>query len=111
MEVPRPEVELELQLPAYTTATAMQDPRHICDVHRSSRQRQIADLLNEARDRTQILVDTSWICFHQAKTETLRIFNDDESSLKSMLSHMVTISFPWPLTIRHVLSVAENLGF
>ena len=27
MEVPRLGVELELQLPAYTTATAMQDPR------------------------------------------------------------------------------------
>ena len=38
MEVPRPEAEFELQLPAYTTATAMWDPSHICDLHHSSQQ-------------------------------------------------------------------------
>ena len=31
MEVPRLGVKLELQLLAYTTATAMQDPSYICD--------------------------------------------------------------------------------
>ena len=41
MEVPRLGIELELQLPAYTTATAVQDPNRICDLHHSSRQRQI----------------------------------------------------------------------
>ena len=36
MEVPRPEVELELQqLLAYTTATAMSYFSHICDLHHS----------------------------------------------------------------------------
>ena len=34
MEVPRLGVELELQLPAYTTATP--DPSCICDLHYSS---------------------------------------------------------------------------
>ena len=33
VEVPRLGVELELQLLAYTTATAMQDPSHIRDPH------------------------------------------------------------------------------
>ena len=32
-------IELELQLPAYTTATAMQDPSHIFDLRHSSWQR------------------------------------------------------------------------
>ena len=32
MEVPKLEVELELQLLAYPTATAMQDPSRICDL-------------------------------------------------------------------------------
>ena len=41
MEVPRLGVKLELQLPAYTTATAMPDPIRVCDLHHSSRQRQI----------------------------------------------------------------------
>ena len=35
MEVPRLGVELELLLPAYTTATATRDLRCICDLHHS----------------------------------------------------------------------------
>ena len=50
MEVPRLGVELQLQLPAYTTATAAQDPSHICDLHHSSGQHQI---LNPLRDGIQ----------------------------------------------------------
>ena len=40
MEVPRlgVESELQLQLPAYTTATAMSDLKHICDLYYSSQQ-------------------------------------------------------------------------
>ena len=41
MEVPRLGVESELQLPAYITATAMQDPSRISDVHHSLWQSQI----------------------------------------------------------------------
>ena len=33
MEVPRLRVQSELQLPAYTTATATWDPSHLCDLH------------------------------------------------------------------------------
>ena len=36
MEVPRLGVESELQLLAYTTATATQDPTRICDLYHSS---------------------------------------------------------------------------
>jgi len=32
MEVPRLRGESELQLPAYTTATATQDPSRVCDL-------------------------------------------------------------------------------
>ena len=55
MEVPRLGVKLELQLPAYTMATAMQDPSRICDLYHSSWQRGILNPLSEARDRTHIL--------------------------------------------------------
>ena len=41
LEVPRLGVESELQLPAYTTATAMQEPSCICDLPHSSWQHQI----------------------------------------------------------------------
>ena len=36
MEVPQVGVQSELQLLAYTTATATQDPTHVCDLHHSS---------------------------------------------------------------------------
>ena len=36
----------------------------ICHLHYSSRQRQILNLLSEARDRTCVLMDTSQIHFH-----------------------------------------------
>ena len=41
VEVPRPGVKSELQLLAYDTATAMQDPSLVCDLHQSSQQCQI----------------------------------------------------------------------
>ena len=63
MEVPRLVVKLELQLPAYTTATIMPDLGRICNLYRSSRQHQILNPLREARDQTHNLVVPSWICF------------------------------------------------
>ena len=69
-EVPRLGVELELQLPAYTTATATRDPSHICDLHHSSWQCQILKPLSNARGRTHILMDTSRICFCCATSGT-----------------------------------------
>ena len=50
MEVPRLEVKLELQLPAYTTATATPNPRSIYNLCHSSQQCQILNSLSEARD-------------------------------------------------------------
>ena len=70
MDVPGARVKLELQLPAYTTATAMQDPSRIYDLHHSSWERQIPNPLIEPRDQTRILMDTSRIHFHCATTGT-----------------------------------------
>ena len=50
VEVPRLGVESELQLPDYITATATQDPSHICDLLHSSQQQRILNPLIEARD-------------------------------------------------------------
>ena len=61
VEVPRLGVKSELQLPAYTTA--MPDLSCICNLHHSSRQRQILNPLSETRDRTRNLMDASQICF------------------------------------------------
>jgi len=51
MEVPRLGVESELQLPAYTTATATQ-------------QHQILNQMSEARGQTHVLMDTSQVRYH-----------------------------------------------
>ena len=72
MDIPRPGVESELQLPAYTTATATRDLSHICDLYYSSWQCRILNPPREARDRTWNLMVPSQICFHCAMTGTPR---------------------------------------
>ena len=63
MEVPRLGVKLELQLLAYTTATATPDLSHVCDLRQSSGQHRILNPLSEARDRTRNLLVPGWIHF------------------------------------------------
>ena len=64
MEVPRLGVELELPLPAYTTAIATGDPNHVRDLHRSSRQCWILNPQSRARGQTNALMDTSRVRYH-----------------------------------------------
>ena len=61
MEVPRLRVKSELQLPAYTTATATLDSSRVCDLYHSSVQSWILNPLSEPRDGTSILMDTTWV--------------------------------------------------
>ena len=56
MEVPKLGVRLELQLPTYTTAEAMPDPSHICDLHHSPWQCRILNPLKPG-----IKSESSWI--------------------------------------------------
>ena len=70
MEIPRVGAKLELQLPAYTTATAMPGPSRVWDLHLSSQQQQFLNPLNKARDQTHILIDTNQIHFRQATLAT-----------------------------------------
>ena len=69
MEVPRLGVESELQLPAYTTAIATQDPSCIWDLYHSSQQHWILNPLSRARDQTYIIMDTSQICSSVSQQE------------------------------------------
>ena len=64
MQVPRLGVELELQLSAYVTATAMPDSSHICNLYHSSRQHWILNPLSEAGDQTHVFMDTSQARYH-----------------------------------------------
>ena len=69
MQVPRLRVESELQLQAYTTATAMQDLSCVCNLHYRSWQWQICNPLSEARDQTCIIKDTSWFIMAKPQWE------------------------------------------
>ena len=71
MEVPRLGGKSELQLPAYTTATATRDLSCICDLYHSSWQRWILNPLSRARHWTHILMDTSRIHFRWADRNSL----------------------------------------
>ena len=81
MEVPRLGVEWELQLQAYTTATATRDQSRVWDLHHSSRQRQILNPLNETRDWTHVLMDTSQVRYPWATvgTQECSVWDDEFS--------------------------------
>lgn len=66
-------VKLELQLPAYTTGTAMQNPSHVRNLHSSATH--ILNPLSEARDQTCILMDTSQSHFHCTTMATPSCFS------------------------------------
>ena len=61
MEVPGLGVNLELQLPAYTTAIVMWELSHIFDLQGSLQQHQILNPPSNARDWPHILMDTTWV--------------------------------------------------
>ena len=64
MEVPRLGVELELQLQADATAMAMPDPSHFATYTTAQGNTGPFNPLSEAKDQTQILMDTSQVPYH-----------------------------------------------
>ena len=54
----------ELQLLAYATATATQDPIRVFNLHRSSPQCLILDPLSMAGDQIHIFTDMSLVSYH-----------------------------------------------
>ena len=55
MEVPRIEVKLELQLLAYTTATATRNPSRVCDLHHMDTSR-VCNPLSHNRDSHELYI-------------------------------------------------------
>ena len=72
MEVPGLGVELELQLPVYTTATATQDLSRICNLHHSLWQYRILNSLSKARNNES---ECSWILVEFLATMGLGLLN------------------------------------
>ena len=89
MEVPRLSVELELQLLAYTSATAMPDLSHVCDLHHSSWNARF--LTQWARPR--IKPASSWILVEFVTAEP-------QWELSSEFQHDNLV---WNLAFEHVL--------
>ena len=56
---------------SYAIATATPDLSCVCERHHSSKQCQILNPLSGAKDRTCILMDTSWVHCHWATMRTL----------------------------------------
>ena len=73
-EVPRLGVTSELQLPAYTTATAKWDLSCVCDLNQRSWQCLILNPLSKARDWTSVLMDASQVHFCWATTGTPDVY-------------------------------------
>ena len=83
IDVPGLGVESELQLPAYTTATATADLSSICDLHHSLGQRQILNSLIEARESNlhpHILTDNSWVLNPLSRKGNSRYFHFKRST-------------------------------
>ena len=78
MELPRrgSNRSYSCQLNTTATATAMQDPSHVCDLNHISQQHRILNPLSEARNRTRILVDTSHILYCWATIGTPFLINN-----------------------------------
>ena len=126
MEVPRLGIELELQLPAYDTASAMCDPSLVFDLCHSSWQHGIPNPLIEARDQTRVpwilvifisaapwwecpLVSYSWL------PSTILASFPCGGKFQDHLLHLHTLkgSFSWVWTIsgtRSVLYVKNELS-
>ena len=68
MEILRLGVESELQLPAYTIATAyptaMWDPSCVCDLYYRVKKCRILNPPSGAKDQNCILMDTSRVHYH-----------------------------------------------
>ena len=63
--------ESKLQLLPYATARATRDLSCICDLHHSSQQCQILNLLSELRDQTHVFMDTSGVVTAMPQQELL----------------------------------------
>jgi len=61
--------------PAYSTATATPDLSCVCNLHHSSQQCQILNLLSKTRDWTCILMDASHVHFHWTRMGTPPVFS------------------------------------
>ena len=96
MEIPKQRVEWELQLSAYTTATATRDLSCICDLHHSS-QHARSLTLNGARVWTHAPMDASQVRYHCATGNSLVFFYIYFLFSPAALQGVSSVCFPAPI--------------
>ena len=78
----------ELQLPAYATITAMQYPSHVCDLHHSSWQRWILNLLSKEgqglNPKPHGYQSDLFLLCHNGNSITTNIYNTNIFSLEPL---------------------------
>ena len=84
MGVPRLGVELELQLPAYTTATAMLDLSYVCDLHHSSRHCGIFNLLSEVPYASRLQIQQVSMRMQVQSQASMRMQVQSQASLSGL---------------------------
>ena len=109
MEVPRLGVQSELQLPAYTTATATQDPSRVCDLYHSSWQCRILNPLSKVKDQTCNLMVTSRIRFCCATIGWLLSHESTRWNLEGK-KNTPTESNNWEATLREDFKTRISRG-
>ena len=92
MKVPWLGVKSELQLPEFSTATAMQALSRICDLHHSSQQCQVLNPLSETSDGTCILMDTGLVTIEpQRELPNSSFFAGSNTDRVSILNEELTL--------------------
>ena len=74
-------VKLELYVPTYTRASAMQDLSHVCNLHHNSRQHWTLNPLREARGQNYVLMDAALVSLDRQITDASDSTIFQESSL------------------------------
>ena len=98
----RPDVQCsQLQLPVCTTARAMLDRSHVCDLHHSSWQCQILNPRSEARDGTHVLMDA---------LQALTPWSHNSSSQDGTLSKSIWFFGPLKFGVREYFCPREEMA-
>ena len=79
-------------MPAYTTATAMLDPSHVCDLCCNLRQCWILNPPSEARDRTRILMDTMLGSLSHSGNPRFSFFKEKSYCFPQRLPHVLLLT-------------------
>ena len=94
-------VKLDLQLPAYATATTMPDLSYVCNLHHSLWQHQILNAMSEAGDQTP----SSWILGGFTSTEPQR-----ELPAVGFLTHCAIAGVLTSLVLKSNLYLKDNFA-